>query len=690
MAGQAQRDPATQGRISCACASTLGGRLKGGHADLNVETNRRNGMLSLGATLRSAALTLTIATVVAAGSLTTAQPASAERVRTAPHDTMAPFASDRQLKRYLKKVQRRRQPVPLAVPAPPPPPPTPAPAAPAAADSKAAAGESITNTQVAGVDEGGIVKMHGNTIVILRRGRLFTVSSRDRDLKPIDFIDAFPPGTSGHGAWYDEMLVAQNRVIVIGYSYARGGTEVNRFRIDTEGNLEFEDSHHLRSNDYYSSRNYASRLIGSTLIFYSPLYLPYGGFDNLDWLPGVRRWTGDEKRPFNRIVGARQIYLPENLRNPHVGDVQALHTVTSCDLAAPVLRCRAQSILGSPGRTFYVSANAVYVWVNNPRYYAEQSGKSPSAMLYRLPLNGRRPSAIGVRGAPVDQFAFREDWNEGMLNVLVRSNGGGDAMWNPEFNSGAVALLRLPLWAFGDGNDDARQRYYRQLPKPSSDSYYTMQNRFIGNNVLYGAGNSWGRPQGGGSKLVVAPVRGGEVAEFELKHGIDRIEALGSNAVVVGADASDLHFQAIELTAPQSPVIGDRYTLERASQGETRSHGFFFKPAQYDNHGADNGVLALPVARARRAGASQLLENSAAITFLRRTDREFSPLGELFADDTTVLDDKCQASCVDWYGNARPIFLRDRTLALMGYELVEGEVRENGIKETRRINFAPR
>src|ERR1044071_7048111 len=32
--------------------------------------------------------------------------------------------------------------------------------------------ESITNVQHAGVDEGGIVKVHGNHLVVLRRGRL--------------------------------------------------------------------------------------------------------------------------------------------------------------------------------------------------------------------------------------------------------------------------------------------------------------------------------------------------------------------------------------------------------------------------------------------------------------------------------------------------------------------------------------
>ena len=37
----------------------------------------------------------------------------------------------------------------------------------------------------------------------------------------------------------------------------------------------------------------------------------------------------------------------------------------------------------------------------------------------------------------------------------------------------------------------------------------------------------------------------------------------------------------------------------------------------------------------------------------------------------------CLASSVDWYGNARPLFLRGRIFALLGYEIVEGGI-ENG------------
>ena len=71
-------------------------------------------------------------------------------------------------------------------------------AAPAAAEESKADGvaknESITNTQTAGVDEGGIVKVHGDHLVVLRRGRLFTVKIGDDALAPVAHADAFGPG----------------------------------------------------------------------------------------------------------------------------------------------------------------------------------------------------------------------------------------------------------------------------------------------------------------------------------------------------------------------------------------------------------------------------------------------------------------------------------------------------------------
>jgi hypothetical protein len=44
---------------------------------------------------------------------------------------------------------------------------------------------------------------------------------------------------------------------------------------------------------------------------------------------------------------------------------------------------------------------------------------------------------------------------------------------------------------------------------------------------------------------------------------------------------------------------------------------------------------------------------------------------------------------VDWYGNARPLFVRGRVIALLGYELVEGALKDGRIEEMRRVNYSP-
>ena len=77
----------------------------------------------------------------------------------------------------------------------------------------------------------------------------------------------------------------------------------------------------------------------------------------------------------------------------------------------------------------------------------------------------------------------------------------------------------------------------------------------------------------------------------------------------------------------------------------------------------------------------------------RQRELSFAALGALQARPGVAADDGCKASCIDWYGNARPIFLGDRVFALLGYEIVEGALSGRGaaerIGERRRISFAP-
>src|SRR5215471_8946285 len=586
--------------------------------------------------------------------------------------TMRSFASDEELRAYLKKLaeeQKRDQRAGTAEAEA---------AAPSTTANQAATGlakaadgapgkdESITNTQHAGVDEGGIVKLHGDHLVVLRRGRLFTVAIGDNTLKPISTVDAFGPEIDPRYTWYDEMLVSADTVAVIGYSYERGGTEVGLFRIDRAGNLAYRSTYHLRSNDYYSSRNYASRLIGSKLIFYTPLYLWPDSNDPFAQFPAVRKWhKGATAAEFQRIVSATHVYVPERKLNSNYG--MALHTVTVCDLANDDFKCEATAVLGAPGRVFYVSPESVYVWTTDWPGYG-QRGEQHS-MLYRMPLDGSGPSAVSVSGSPVDQFSFLESEDK-QLNVLVRNDSSGDGMWGAEHAAGEVALLRVPFSLFNDGSQSASSWCYHPLPKPAG---YTFQNRFVGDYLLYGTGSGWGAPQTKNqSNLYAVRWNDGDLSQMTVQHGVDRIEALGSDAIVVGTDGSDLHFTAVMLG--RSPQLAGTYIRKGASQGELRSHGFFYKP-----DGPDSGVLGLPISVPGRPGFHHLFEGSAAILFLRNRSLRFDELGELVAQSDKAVDDSCRASCVDWYGNSRPLFLRGRVFALLGYEIVEGAMRDGRI-----------
>ena len=596
-----------------------------------------------------------------------------------PKKTMQAFHSDQELATYLKEISEkqmraRRTNAYAGVAA------DSSLAASAASSPSASKQESITNVQHAGVDEGGIVKLHGNHLVVLRRGRLFTVAIGSGALTPISSIDAYGPDIDPNGTWYDEMLVSADTIVVIGYSYERGGTEVGLFGIDPAGKLTYRSTYHLRSNDYYSSRNYASRLIGSKLIFYSPLYVYPGSADPFQSFPAVRKWhKGATPNEFRRIVSATQVYKPEHPLDSAYG--VALHTVTVCDLASGDFDCKATSVIGPPGRVFYVSPESVYIWLTSwERQGSNQREKNTErSQLYRMPLDGSSPSALEVSGSPVDQFSFLES-DDAHLNVLVRSQSTGDGMWSAENAAGSVALLRVPLNSFSDGSEPVLASSYLRLPTPRG---YTFQNRFVGDYLLYGSGSGWSYPQNvEKSRLYAVRWATGDLLTLPLTHGTDRIEQMGSDAVVVGTDGADLHFTAVRLG--DQPALADEYIRKGASQGELRSHGFFYKA-----DARDSGMLGLPISLPARAGYRHLFDSSAAILFLRNDSLHFQEVGELGAQPEGAKDDACRASCVDWYGNSQPIFVHGRVIALLGYELVEGALDNGRIWETRRVNYAP-
>ncbi len=541
--------------------------------------------------------------------------------------------------------------------------------------------ESITNVQTAGVDEGGIVKQHGRHLVVLRRGRLFTLEVGGDALRTVASIDAFGPGIDPRSSWYDEMLVAGDTIVVIGYSYDRGGTEIGLFDIDVEGRLAYRATYQLRASDYYSSRNYASRLIGQTLIFYSPLELSPWKLGSDSLYPALRHWRHGEgnKGKFERILPATRIHRSDDTLDPFK-DSLALHSVIRCDLSLRDMTCESTAVLGPEGRVFYVSTDSVFVWTTE---YPDDDHAPARSSVFRIPLDGSAPTGLKTSGGPIDQLSFLQG-ADGYLNVLVTTESPGEGMWKAETREGDTALLRVPLSAFGDGRDAAQSWHYLPLPPISR---YDPQNRYIGDWLVYNGDNEsrWGRDSEDADRALTHALRYGRrdpVQTLILAHAVERIEAMDANGVLVGNAGDDLHFTSLRLGDRAAAVSS--FVQRDAAQGETRTHGFFYKRQQ-----PDQGIVGLPVVRQTLEDMERYLEGSAGVLYLRNRALRLSGMGQLDAASVAGRNDDCRTSCMDWYGNARPLFIGDRVFALLGYELVEGRVEGERIRERRRIDFTP-
>jgi hypothetical protein len=519
---------------------------------------------------------------------------------------------------------------------------------------------NITNNQETQVDEGDIVKNYKDYLIVLRRGRLFTIRINDRDrevLTPIAKANVYPSTLKG-GGWYDEMLISGNKIIVVGYRYSQQATEIAKFTIKEDGELEYNTTHFLSSNDYYSSNNYTSRLVDGELVFYMPSSLwSYASRQSL-YFPTLKKWSDrGELIESQELLRKRDIYKPVQ----EVNNNPTLHTIVRCSFESN-LDCSAKAILGSASRTYYVSNNAVYLWM--------PSTNSQDAYLYSFLLKNFQAGYVQTYGMPIDQFSFKES-QDGYLNVVVNisTNSLGlssdDIIYKKRVSS--LNLLRFPITEFSREGKTLPQDFYQNLPNNYS---YTLKNKFIGNSLVYGD-----------SAIYVKDLTSSRFPQkLEVSSSIDRIEALDTDVLIVGQKGRDTVLSLIDID--QSSVIRDTYTLTNTTQSERRSHAFFYK--QYRD---GTGILGLPTFT--NTSSSRNYYGSSSINFMRVSkEKRFENLKELVStpSERNVLD-SCEVSCTDWYGNSRPIFYNDRIFALMGYELIEGVVERGAISEVERVNY---
>jgi hypothetical protein len=563
---------------------------------------------------------------------------------------------------------------------------------------------NITNNQMRNVEEGDIVKQINQFLLVLQDGRIFVVDTRGagrRRLVLTDRADVYRDPQED--MWYDEMLVFGDRVLITGYSYSQEATELVVFRLDSGGRLAREGVFHMSSNDYYSSSNYATRLIGDNLVIYTPYEVSDMAQSSFRW-PVVRRWRAGETRDDARRRGrplfdASQIYRPvRETEDPTV------HTVSVCPLG-PVgserdLECTSTAFIGPNTAQWYVSETDAFLWTGSRDLYSYRNQACDTVpgfnddflpgLLYRVPVEGAGTSLVGVRGTPPDQFSLQS--TGGRFRALVKNRQ--IRCEDEKKREARLAYFDIPLSSFGDSVREIGQDHYTRLP--GVNSFY-VSNRFTDTYLVYG---SLGRYRRGLSESSMPPVfvlpvdRPEAVRALAVKHTVLRAERAGEDIVLTGYhDLTGLKVTLIDLGG--TPRIASSLLLDGRFESEGRSHAF---NSRIDSDGS--GLMGLPTVR-HEGGSSRAEWRSSAsdLSFLKVDARgRLSAIGELerrFDYGSDEDDDEdgipgyaCEVSCIDWYGNSRPIFTDGRVFALTGTEMIEGRIYDGSIHEVQRLNIA--
>jgi hypothetical protein len=140
-------------------------------------------------------------------------------------------------------------------------------------------------------------------------------------------------------------------------------------------------------------------------------------------------------------------------------------------------------------------------------------------------------------------MSFLED-GEGHLSVLLREAGAGEGMWGAARQHGPHgAAAPAPV---GVGRWTWRSRA-GLVPQAAWPWRGEVQNRHVGDWLI------WGGDEGA---WAVRPAARVDVVALAPGHAVERIEALGEHALLVGNTGSELRFSAVRLQRGRAVLAG--------------------------------------------------------------------------------------------------------------------------------------
>jgi hypothetical protein len=561
--------------------------------------------------------------------------------------------------------------------------------------TRISAPQSITNNQTAGVDEGDIVKSWGRFLIVLHDARLFSVDLGESagKLRLADRVDAYQD--SDTDAWYDELLIQGNHVLVTGYSYDAGQSELSVFEIGQDGRLSLQSRFFIKADDYFSDSNYASRLVGGKLLLYTTIDLEADRMADPVSFPQWRRWSPREGfTAWKPLLEPSDIYRPvDPTLNPVV------HVISECAiLPGKYGQCESRGVVAARPRELYVTPDAAYLW-NVPENVGDHLWSGPDecvegtntaslkprpATVFRLGFEDNAMTAVRAHGRPPDQFALHSRSNR--FHALVRRIP--DGCWLRAET--ALELLTFSERDFSDLPAPYLASHARAMPSVGGGF---ISARYSDKYLAYGAGGGWWRvwndrrdeepalPR----SLVTVPLQHPDrLQKLDMPHSIERVELLGENIVSFGV-TDDREFGITTLDLRRAPQMTDLLRIAATRESDGRSHAFSALV-----HDDGSAVLGLPtmvgVGKKDKYGYDETEDRLQFLTADRNLKLRLAGAitGDQLPENPAY---SCEVSCVDWYGNTRPIFYRDRLFALMGREFVEGELVGDQVREIARLDL---
>lgn len=553
--------------------------------------------------------------------------------------------------------------------------------------SRIAMTDLITNNQVASVDEGDIVKKLGDFIVVLREGRIYTVRTDLRGAATLEIVASMDvlPDVSENDIWFDEILAFPGGLFLLGYNYRVGASELILFDLGADGSLRRGARFQIDSMDYYSGGNYGSRMVGENLITIISAPLSQDG-----GLP-MPRWRsiGADPRDWQPLAQTKNFFLPLGIAEELVANI-----VLRCpldQLLAGRFDCDASAIVGDVASEHYITENAAYLAISgwdpsvylDPEFSTWRYGRHDDptvrhesklmTAVYQIPFDRLdRPRVARLLGDIPDQFAFHE--SGGRLMVATHARLKGDRMWTRLFEidwDGSQAVLEVPARQFADLEHPMGYDTYR----------FTERVLWVGSDDDHWAG----RELTPGLVLYAQPLSGGPAGSIPVEHTVDRIEVMGSKVFISGVGPSrewraSLAWHDGRARRSESvPIVG-------FASAEHRSHAFNAIRAH------DRVFAALPGWRLteeemRDIDSAWYDERVADLVMLEVAGDALVPRGAISMQEFSGVDEECNVSCVDWYGNARAFAANGRIFALSSHGFVEAVPEAGGFRTVRSVRL---